>query len=296
MMTGSVSSAAAALHRTQPAVSRLLKDLEHTVGFDLFDRVKGRLIPTTKARTFFEQVQHSFVALERLGTVATDIRDDRFGRFSVAAFPAASLTLMTRVLSSILKLNTGMNLIYEMLPSDIVVQRVLTKECDLGFVNASFDFFGLIFERRYDLPCVCLLPEGHPLVDKDVIGLAELYEHPVIELGANTSFGAKLDYFRAQQGVTSSARVESNSAFSAAALVREGVGATITDPLTAADHKLKGGIVRKLSGNILFEVGIIRLSQDRLTKAQDTFISIFEKELHRMCDEVEISVISAPAK
>ena len=43
MVTGSVSSAASYMHVTQPAVSRLLRDLEYELGFPLFDRAGGRL-------------------------------------------------------------------------------------------------------------------------------------------------------------------------------------------------------------------------------------------------------------
>lgn len=286
MMTGSVTAAAVALNRTQPAISRLLKELEYSVGFDLFNRVKGRLIPTTKAWTFFKQVQHSYVALERLGTIAAEIREDRFGRFSIAAFPAVSLSIMPRVLSSMLKSNAEMQLIYDMLPTDAVIQKVLTRECDLGLVNAPFDLIGVIFERRYKVPFVCMLPEGHPLTGQDVVSVAELFEHPVITIGTTTSFGAQINHLWMQQQTSAPVRVETNSAFSAANLVRAGIGATIIDPLTAADHKRKGGIVRRLDVEIPCDIGLIRLPQHSLTKAQEIFIAVFERELRGMLSDV----------
>jgi DNA-binding transcriptional LysR family regulator len=41
MLSGSASHAAELLHITQPAVSRSIAELEHTLGFMLFDRVRG---------------------------------------------------------------------------------------------------------------------------------------------------------------------------------------------------------------------------------------------------------------
>ena len=43
--TASVTAAAANMHVSQPSVSRLLHSLEEAVGFNLFERRKGRLVP-----------------------------------------------------------------------------------------------------------------------------------------------------------------------------------------------------------------------------------------------------------
>ena len=47
--TGSLTQAAAALHITQPAASKLLASAEAQLGFKLFERVKGRLVATREA-------------------------------------------------------------------------------------------------------------------------------------------------------------------------------------------------------------------------------------------------------
>jgi molybdenum-dependent DNA-binding transcriptional regulator ModE len=46
MISGSASRAAELLQVTQPAVSRAIVDLEEAIGFSLFDRIRGRLVPT----------------------------------------------------------------------------------------------------------------------------------------------------------------------------------------------------------------------------------------------------------
>ena len=68
MISGSASRAAELLQVTQPAVSRAVAELEAAVGFGLFDRVRGRLVPTPEGQTFFAAVSRSFVGLDRLRT------------------------------------------------------------------------------------------------------------------------------------------------------------------------------------------------------------------------------------
>ena len=47
---GTVTEAAERLSISQPAVTRLINDLEQTLGFNLFERRSGRLVPTSEAR------------------------------------------------------------------------------------------------------------------------------------------------------------------------------------------------------------------------------------------------------
>ena len=46
MLTGGVGGAAQLLHVSQPAISKVLAQAQKQAGFALFERVKGRLLPT----------------------------------------------------------------------------------------------------------------------------------------------------------------------------------------------------------------------------------------------------------
>ncbi|WP_154582145.1 LysR family transcriptional regulator, partial [Bordetella pertussis] len=54
--TGSLTEAAAALHISQPAASKLLAHAEAQLGFKLFERVKGRLVATREAEILAPEV------------------------------------------------------------------------------------------------------------------------------------------------------------------------------------------------------------------------------------------------
>lgn len=71
---GSVTAAARALSVSQPAVSRLIGDLEAGLGFPLFERRAGKLYPTPDARNLASEVERMFYGLERLERFARDMR------------------------------------------------------------------------------------------------------------------------------------------------------------------------------------------------------------------------------
>ncbi|MEX1058243.1 MAG: LysR family transcriptional regulator, partial [Natronospirillum sp.] len=75
MISGSTVRAAELMQVTQPAISRSVAELEAAVGFSLFDRIRGRLIPTSEGQMFFREVNESYKGLDRLRSTAASIRD-----------------------------------------------------------------------------------------------------------------------------------------------------------------------------------------------------------------------------
>ena len=74
MTTGSVTSAAEMLFTSQPTISRELGQLEYLLGFPLFDRVRGRLRPTARALTLYDDVQRSYIGLDRILATAANLK------------------------------------------------------------------------------------------------------------------------------------------------------------------------------------------------------------------------------
>ncbi len=67
----SVTAAAQELHLTQSGVSQHLKAFEEMLGVTLFDRIKGRMVPTAEAQTLYERCQRSLGEIEQ---ALTDIK------------------------------------------------------------------------------------------------------------------------------------------------------------------------------------------------------------------------------
>ncbi len=103
MVVGTSVGAARKMNVTQPAISRLIADLEDALGFRLFNRAKGRMEPTTAGVRFYRSVEENFLGLERLSQVATNIRNETPEGISVACLPTLSTSIMPLILREFFK-------------------------------------------------------------------------------------------------------------------------------------------------------------------------------------------------
>ncbi len=88
--TGSMTAAGDLMGITQPAISRLIRDLEAEIAIRLFDRTGGRITPTPDAVALFREVERSFHGLDRISRAAAELRGRREGALRIAASVAPS--------------------------------------------------------------------------------------------------------------------------------------------------------------------------------------------------------------
>jgi len=107
---------------------------------------------------------------------------------------------------------------------------------------------------------VAVLPAGHPLTHKTVLAPADFSGQPFISFAPTDPYRQQVDALFAAAGVERALRLETPSAVSVCALVRQGLGLGIVNPLTALELEGEGLVVRPLNVSIPFHVALIRPS------------------------------------
>src|ERR1700752_1319171 len=87
---GTLSRAAAAIFVTQPAMSKIIGNLEADADLVLFDRVKGRLIPTQHGMRLYEEIDRIFTGVRQVENAIDAIRREDKGRITIGVMPALS--------------------------------------------------------------------------------------------------------------------------------------------------------------------------------------------------------------
>src|SRR3990172_1018400 len=97
MENGTVVRAAEVMRISQPAVTKLIQAFERAAGFRVFDRVRGRLLPTAEGLSLYREVERVFVAANEISNAAEEIRTLRLTNLSVGAMPALSTGFAQRL-------------------------------------------------------------------------------------------------------------------------------------------------------------------------------------------------------
>lgn len=233
MLTGSVTEAASRLHLTQPAVSRSLLALADELGFKLFNRYRGRLVPTPQGEAFYREAERVLFGVDDLSRVARDIRQSKSAPLRVVAMPQLARGLVPKALAAFAKENPSVPITLEIRERRQVEQWVSGLQFDIGIVMLPLKLSGFVTRAFATLSAVAVLPRGHRLAAKEVVTFDDLVGEPLISLDRSSLLRHAVDGMFFDKGAEPNIRVETSSALVIGQMVAEGLGVSILDPFTA---------------------------------------------------------------
>lgn len=273
MTSGSITHAAQTMHLSQPAVSKLIADLEHAIGFKLFVRTKGSALTVTpEAEFFLHEVERSFIGIDALKQAARDIRNLSTGNLHIASLPALSFSFMPRVIRDFRRKHPGVSIRLYTHASATVRQLLANQQFDIGLATRAHEIPNVssrVFLRSVG---ACVLPPGHRLAAQEIIEPADLAGEPFISLMLGDQTRRRIDRVFEDAGVERSLIVETQYAVTHCSLVARGVGCSIVNPATAIDFMTQGLVIRPFRPRIEFEYLLYTPSRRPLSQIALRFI------------------------
>lgn len=257
MLHGNLSRAAEACASSQPTLSRELARLEQLLGFDLFDRVRGRLRPTVRALALMQEVERSFVGLEQIAMRAQELRLLATGRLRLACLPALAHALVPQALVHFAKAlpQAAVSVFPE--ESPWLEQAMSEQRFDVGLSETTEAPSGVELRTLLEVNEVAVLPASHHLCRKAVLTPQDFEGERFVSLAAGDVYRVQIDQMFAQAQVTRNTWLETASAVAVCAMVRQGLGVAIVNPLTALAMAGPDLVVRPLSVAIAFKVSLL---------------------------------------
>lgn len=257
MISGSASRASELLDVTQPAISRSIAELEQALGFALFDRVRGRLVPTPEGQMFFRDVSASFMGLDRLRSAAARIRDFGSGSIRIASLAALGSTLVPRAIRAFRQTHPQIAITLQIGSSATVRDLVANQQFDLGLAADEVDLSGVDHRVFASFKAVCILPPGHPLAAKAVIHPQDLHEQPFIALAPEDRARQQMHQVFETAAVKPTIIVETPNSATICALVLAGVGIGLVNPAAADGFEERGLVFRPFEPEIYFQAHLL---------------------------------------
>jgi DNA-binding transcriptional LysR family regulator len=229
MQSGTVKGAAEMLHITQPAATRLLQQAEAHVGVPLFQRVRGRLVPTAEAHQLFPEVEQLYMRLDAVRRVAANLGQDSEALLRVLCVPGLALEALPQALGRWSRRRPKGRFSLRTLHSRQIAESLALREAEVGFAFEPSPHPALLNQAIAQGRIVCV---GVDLKGSSV-PLEALAQHPVIDLDPSDPLGRLLHAACRTHEVEPLSRALAHSYHAAVELALHGFGWALLDSITA---------------------------------------------------------------
>jgi len=253
MRDGTITAAANSLAISQPAVSKLLHHLESQLGYALFDRISGRLVPTMEAHLLFADADRVFRQMEALKSLARNVGAQKIGLLRIGASLPVTYSVLPAALAAFRAKHPEVKIHLNALPKREIVEALLMGDIDVAITLAPILAPTVRRERLAEVPVVAVMRVGDPLAAQATIRPADLDARPLISYGSHAEVGAQLDEAFAQDGRTREVAIQIISSVGAVPLVREGLGIALVDGLVAWQG-FEGLVARPFRPRVVAEI------------------------------------------
>jgi DNA-binding transcriptional LysR family regulator len=287
METGSTVGAAGLLKLSQSAISRHLTALEAEIGFELFIRDKGRLVPRPEARALVPDVAELTAVLARVKRKADDLRTGSGGATLLrVAFPhSMTTTVIPGLLTQFMALRP--RAVVEVLPGPYgaIEQMIHGRSADLGFVRLPTEDHGFSVRPLLRAGTTCVMAKTHPLAGKARIELKDLARSDLILLGRQRTARNDLEAELRSARAPHHCRIEVHSVEAACACAAAGLGVAVVPTLIASLFTRLEIEMRPFHPARLSDYGIITLPDTPLSRAAEDFVELFAREIRDLAPD-----------
>jgi DNA-binding transcriptional LysR family regulator len=242
----------------------------------LFERLKGKLVPTPEAHRLFAHVSAVYRDVDRLRHVAENLKAGNSGHIRIAGTPAFGLEVLPQAVASFRAHHSDIVFEIETLHLDQMHEALLESRIDLGVAfdpgrAPSIDEQTLATSRF-----VVLAPPTIDFGGKKALQASDLCGHPFIGLNSRGPLGQSLANYLEPVEPLLDVVTWSETYHVAKALVANDVGVTITDEITAKSGDAGSIRILPLDPELCFDIKVLSLAAVPMSIAAQNFVQHLE--------------------
>ena len=235
---GGFTRAAEALHVSQPTLSQQIRQLEESLGVDLFDRTSRSVKPTDAGLAYIECARRVLVELEAGKRALHDVKDLSRGSLRLAMTPTFMAYLVGPLVRDYVARYPGIHLeIFELSMDDIeagladdsldiAIAFTPVRNPDIEWIPAFVETLGVMVGREHPLYDSTLVLSPNDISQLDFALLAPGY---ITRVSVD-------EYFR-QHGITPKVQIEVNSVSTLLEVIRHAPLATMLPEAIATEDR-----------------------------------------------------------
>lgn len=272
------------LFTSQPGVSRQIRELEDELGVEIFERNGKRLTGLTDpGRGILKIIDRLLLEAENLQQASREYSGQSTGTLAVATTHTQARYVLPKVVQTFRNAFPDVRIALQQSSPEHIAEWVLSGKADIGIATEGLSQFNdLISFPCYQWHHVIVVPDGHPLLARTPVTLADLAAYPLITYDVGfTGRGHIDDAFRAA-GITTDIVLTAMDSDVIQQYVALGLGVGIVASMAIEKNRDNG--LRAIEATHLFAHNITRLAVRRgayLRSYTYDFILQFAPELKR---------------
>lgn len=280
MTCGSLSRAAESLNISQPAASKALKNAELKLGFKLFQRVRGKLLPSSEALTLFEKAQSIYQDLDNLRLLADNLARDPRAKITLGCLPSLGLSLVPELVTDFYQQNSNLVMTLTTEHTETLVKKLDLREIDLALTLQPVQQGEIITTLIAEVPLV--------YIDRDyrqgAVDIKEIDQQRWISPGPHSlsaAIATRRDF--------STTRLNVQTYYMATEFVKRGIGCSITD-IFSARHNLSPEMIHPITPPMKINLCLLRRADVSLSPITQKFVDFLCKQLRQQLQEINLQL------
>jgi DNA-binding transcriptional LysR family regulator len=271
MNTGSVTAAARVLGMSQPAVSRMIAEMERDIGFELFYRDKGRLVPTKDGLMLADEVELALAGVARVRGLIRDISSHSVGEVRMIAPPSFVEGVLPGLIASFMTKFPGVRISIDSRSIPTTKTMLATRVVDCAFMRLPLERDDLIAEKMTTSSSGCVLLDSHPLAARTTLTPGLIGDAPLVSLGLVSPHGRQIEQIFRDRNLRPNIVVECHTTSAACAMARNGIGIAILNEMLARSYMHGGLVYRPFEPSLINEYAFVTSAQTRMSRLVEAF-------------------------
>ena len=280
-VTGSITRAAERSYVSQPAASKMLANFEDEIGYKLFVRNNGKLIPTDEALYLHEEVYGLLQGVNHLQDSIKSATNSKTGRLRICTIFGPSYQFLPELIVEYMGANPGVNVSLHLSGCSAIRQGIASGQYQIGLVDKA-QSSSKHDSVAFDLQCYCAVPKDHPAAQLDVIHPQDILDLNWITLDSENATTKTLKRIYSENGLPFNRTIEVHTTIHGLSFVNLGMGATLVDILNFRYFdkvfQLPNVVLKPFSPNIIEPLEVLTSNLNPLSGiAKDFYDALISK-------------------
>ena len=279
MLRGTISGAAELLGVSAPGISRLVKHTEEVLGVRLFERRAGLFVPSVEAGKVFDQIREVYKGVENLQSALDSLQKGEEVQLAFASAPSIAQFIAARALRSIRARYPDLYIDLNILKIEETADYLLLERGEFVIMSSPIHNPGIQSDKLAQGNVVAIVPEDHPLAERDVISVHDLAKESLIGIDPSDPYGRIVSRPFREAGIDIRHSMRGRFAQTIVSLVRHGLGVALIDEFSVAEVYMPGVVRKPILEETFIDIYVVTKKDRVLSNFADFSIQQFRKEI-----------------